>query len=231
MSIVVEALILFAGFVITGIIMTFGFAEWYVKTKVRGGTLLVFIDANKQITRKLVIMGSRITADLILGNTNGTYVIDPEFKFEEDYPPGFPSLFREKVPTYYFMIRNYEPLALDHKPPITMEGNKEKKKELVHYEVEAENINPMESHKDGYITAELLNSLTDEAFMAAMIKEHREHAEGMERKDKVNPVYLLWGVIIANLLIAINIYLVWVLNKASSSPTVTETIDKLTTGG
>lgn len=90
--------------------------EFYIKRVVRGATLLIFWNPNREMVFNLVKTEGRQTVSV----GEGTYTLIPERQFSVSYPFWAPSFMQERVPVYYFKPDGYE--AIDP----TVNGDVEK---------------------------------------------------------------------------------------------------------
>ncbi|KKN55134.1 hypothetical protein LCGC14_0585060 [marine sediment metagenome] len=166
----------------TGIFATVGvyvFADVWIKRKVRGATLAVFYDNNREETSQLIHVED--DASFTLGNKddpeNPTYVIDTKKQYFRYWPPAFPRWIQQRVSTYYF--RKDDPVAID----------------------------PMGQESIRTISPRMLSGIVNERLLKMSIKDAREQADGDFSNRRKFPVYILAGVGVVIVLVAINLVL------------------------
>ena len=186
---------LLVAFVPTVILIVFllyvGF-EYYLKKKVRNGTLLVFTDPNGVQRTRLVQLGGKLKANVDIGNTKGSYIIKPEFMCRQEYPMGLPSFLRESVPVYYFNTIAYSPIDLreahiDNAPSLITQLD-EGEEPL--YEAEAVNVDVTSEDAQVTISPSMLRDITDEGFLDALLRSLAAYIES-GGKFKVDPMWVL----------------------------------------
>lgn len=164
----------------TGIFATVGiyvFADVWIKRKVRGATLAVFYDNNREETSELVHVGD--DSSFTLGNSddpeNPTYVIDTQKQYFRYWPPAFPKWIQQRVSTYYF--RKDDPVAID----------------------------PMGQESIRILSPRMLSGIVNERLLKMSIKDAREQADGDFSNRRKLPVYILIGIAVLIGLVGIDL--------------------------
>ena len=78
--------------------------EIYIRRSVRGATLFVFWNPNREMVTKLVKTEDKQVVTL----DSGTYTLHAEKQFSSGFPFWAPLWMQEKVPVYYFKPNEYE---------------------------------------------------------------------------------------------------------------------------
>lgn len=82
---------------------------FYIRAKVKGGVYCYLLAANKQLSGFLTKPKS-YTVVIGSGENAMKFLIHPTKQFWSHWPPGFPKIIQEPVPTYLFCEGNAEPL-------------------------------------------------------------------------------------------------------------------------
>lgn len=164
----------------TGFIATIGiyvFADVWIKRKVRGATLAVFFDLNREETSELVHVDDDST--FTLGDKddpdNPTFHIDTKKQYFRYWPPAFPAWIQQRVSTYYF--RKDNPTAID----------------------------PMGQDAIRSLTPRMLSGIVNERLLKMSIKDAREQADGDFSNRRKLPVYILIGIAVLIALVSIDL--------------------------
>ena len=108
-----QALLIVGGFTVGFVVlMMFGTMMW-VRKKVQGKAVAVFIEPNRQTTEELVEVNESGIIKSKHGDGDEEYLIIPKKSFWSKWPKGFPVWMQESVPTLLFMRNNPEPFDPD----------------------------------------------------------------------------------------------------------------------
>jgi len=95
---------------------------FYVRFKVKGGVFCHLLAANKQLGGYL-LKPQGFAVEIGAGDKAGMYIIHPSKQFWSFWPPGFPRIIQEPVPTYLYSEGNAEPIdPFDRKALISPES-------------------------------------------------------------------------------------------------------------
>ncbi len=175
----------------TGFIATIGvyvFADVWIKRKVRGATLAVFYDLNREETSELIHVGD--DSSFTLGDAddpeNPTYVIDTKKQYFRYWPPAFPRWIQQRVSTYYF--RKDDPVAID---PVAQESIRT-------------------------LSPRMLSGIVNERLLKMSIKDAREQADGDFSNRRKLPIYILIGIAVLIGLVGVNLIFTIIANGTIS---------------
>lgn len=109
-----QALLIVGGFT-TGfvVLMMFGTMMW-VRKKVQGKAVAIFIEPNRQTSEELIEVNEEGILKSKHGDGDEEYLIVPQKAFWSKWPKGFPVWMQESVPTLLFMRNNAEPFDPNH---------------------------------------------------------------------------------------------------------------------
>lgn len=108
-----QALLIVGGFTVGFVVlMMFGTMMW-VRKKVQGKVVAIFVEPNRQTTEELIPIDESGIIRSDHGDGDEEYIIVPRKSFWSKWPKGFPVWMQESVPTLLFMRNNPEPFDPD----------------------------------------------------------------------------------------------------------------------
>lgn len=187
---------------VSGFVFIFA-AEVWIRKKVRGGSLLVFWDSNRDQIHHLVQTEG---LSVVFVENIGKVAIDPKKRYFSYYPFGFPKFMQQRVATYYFKVGEIEP----RDPQADIKDEEIDKAFSDDDQRVIEPIDPADQKGyTGIVTAKMLQDLTDEAMLSAIVKDAREAAEGILPNDRNMPMYILVVSGIGAIIAGVGVWLGW----------------------
>ncbi len=90
------------------LLLVYMLLEVYIRSTVRGGTLFIFIDANRDMSWQMVKAKGKKTVEV----GGGQYILMAERQFHSKFPYWAPTFMQETVPAYQFRHNEYEPIDI-----------------------------------------------------------------------------------------------------------------------
>lgn len=154
------------------IIFSLVIVDLYVKKKVRGATLIVVYNTNREkSTRILRLHGAQsftLEKERFGDKLPPTYTIDPSRQIADYWPPGFPTFLQQRVATYMYREDSPEP------------------------------IDPLALLNARIISPRMLTGLINEGMLGAITREAADRADGkLIGRRKVPMLILIISGIIA----------------------------------